>query len=144
VLSAPASIASAAAPWLSATPSTSTGPTPSPTPTSASPSPSASATPSPSATTAGATASASTDSGNDDSQGDAQVLRPGDEGSGVTELQLRLRQLGLYHGRTSGYYDYRVENAVRSYQFARGITQDEYGVYGPATRARLESETSEP
>jgi peptidoglycan hydrolase-like protein with peptidoglycan-binding domain len=73
-----------------------------------------------------------------------QTLRRGDKGSEVTELQLRLRQLSLYTGKTDGNFNNQVEDAVRRYQWARGITADEQGVYGGATRASLEAETAEP
>ncbi|MEV5846844.1 peptidoglycan-binding domain-containing protein [Streptomyces sp. NPDC051985] len=72
------------------------------------------------------------------------VLRPGDSGAEVTELQLRLAQLNLYSGKATGHYDQKTEDAVRTYQLARGILTDESGVYGTATRASLESETTEP
>lgn len=62
----------------------------------------------------------------------------------MAELQLRLRQVDLYSGPADGHYSRRVEYAVRNYQFDRGITQDAPGVYGPATRASLESETTRP
>ncbi|MCW7945862.1 peptidoglycan-binding membrane protein [Streptomyces hygroscopicus] len=77
-------------------------------------------------------------------QNRVQVLRPGDQGPEVTELQLRLNQLNLYTGPANGTYDGVTENAVGNYQLARGITQDEPGVYGAATRTRLESETRRP
>ncbi|WP_229702727.1 peptidoglycan-binding domain-containing protein [Streptomyces albiflavescens] len=73
-----------------------------------------------------------------------QTLQRGDKGPEVTELQLRLRQLSLYMGNDDGKYDNQVEEAVRRYQWARGITADEQGVYGGATRTSLESETTEP
>jgi peptidoglycan hydrolase-like protein with peptidoglycan-binding domain len=75
-----------------------------------------------------------------------KTLRLGDQDPEVTELQLRLGQLGLYNGDIDQYFDTQVEEAVRTYQQTRGITkdEDEPGVYGPATRARLESETKEP
>ncbi|MGW2930464.1 peptidoglycan-binding protein [Streptomyces sp. NPDC001156] len=138
-VSAPPSTVSAVAPSVSAPPSPTSSPSPSVT-YSASPTPSVSAAPSRSATTAGATASPSATSGS----GAGPVLRPGDEGPEVTELQLRLRQLNLHSGKADGEYDSQVEYAVRTYQFARGVTGDEYGVYGPATRLKLESETTEP
>ncbi|MER5669191.1 peptidoglycan-binding domain-containing protein [Streptomyces mirabilis] len=74
----------------------------------------------------------------------AQTLRRGDQGPEVTELQLRLRQLSLYTGKADGTYSGQVEDAVRRYQWARGITGDKSGVYGAATRASLEGETRTP
>ena len=41
-------------------------------------------------------------------------------------------------------YTRQVEDAVRHYQWYRGIYSDGVGVYGPDTRRRLESETREP
>lgn len=72
------------------------------------------------------------------------VLRLGDQGPEVVELQLRLRQIGFYDGDADGDFDQDVESGVRSYQVARLVLQDESGVYGAATRALLESETSQP
>ncbi|SPF04140.1 peptidoglycan-binding domain-containing protein [Streptomyces sp. MA5143a] len=72
------------------------------------------------------------------------VLGLGDQGPEVTELQLRLRQVGLYDGDADGEYDREVESAVRGYQLTRVILDDESGVYGMPTRTALESETSEP
>ncbi|MFJ9536842.1 peptidoglycan-binding domain-containing protein [Streptomyces sp. NPDC101225] len=74
----------------------------------------------------------------------APVLRPGSQGPEVTELELRLTQLGLYTRKPRGFYDKWVESAVGRYQWARGIQGDEQGVYGAETRARLESETRKP
>ncbi|MEV7344240.1 peptidoglycan-binding domain-containing protein [Streptomyces sp. NPDC093544] len=74
----------------------------------------------------------------------AQSLQRGDKGPEVTELQLRLRELALYIGEADGDYNGQVEDAVTRYQWARGITADELGVYGRTTRASLEAETSEP
>ncbi|MFD1659965.1 peptidoglycan-binding protein [Streptomyces caeni] len=135
----PAPTASSATPSASPAPSPSDSPSPSASPSTASPSPSPSATAShapPAQTTA--TASPATN------EKSAPVLRPGDRGPEVTELQLRLRQVGLYFGPADGNYGRHVEYAVRNYQFGRGIRQDAPGVYGPATRARLESETTQP
>ncbi|MGJ5832684.1 peptidoglycan-binding domain-containing protein [Streptomyces ossamyceticus] len=72
------------------------------------------------------------------------VLGLGDRGPEVTELQLRLRQVGLYSGDADGEYDREVESAVRGYQLTRVVLDDESGVYGMPTRVALESETSEP
>ncbi|MEV8591672.1 peptidoglycan-binding protein [Streptomyces sp. NPDC052012] len=135
----------------SASPSTSPSASASPsTSASASPSPSASsATPTPSKTTepAGPTTSAPAESAEDADDGErtapAPVLRRGDRGDEVTELQLRLRQLYLYNDDINGYFNRRVEDALKNYQWSRGI-REELGVYGPQTRAMLESETREP
>ncbi|MFC8342828.1 peptidoglycan-binding protein [Streptomyces sp. NPDC057280] len=78
------------------------------------------------------------------SGGQAPVLRLGDKGPEVTELQLRLRQVGFYSGDADGTYDSQVESAVRGYQVTRVVLDDEPGVYGAETREALESETSEP
>ncbi|MFF6804671.1 peptidoglycan-binding protein [Streptomyces sp. NPDC012616] len=72
------------------------------------------------------------------------VLRLGDTGPEVAELQARLRRIGYQAGRAEGVYDIEVENAVRSYQLTRAVVQDESGVYGVATRTALEAETGDP
>lgn len=79
-----------------------------------------------------------------DAEGQPPVLRRGDQGPEVTELQLRLRQIGLYGGDSDGDFDREVESGVRTYQLTRVVLGDESGVYGTATRTSLESETSEP
>ncbi|KUM97634.1 peptidoglycan-binding protein [Streptomyces cellostaticus] len=122
-------------------PSPSTDPSPSPSASSASPTPtvspsaSRSASPTPSATATGTPNAAPTT---------APVLRRGDKGAAVIELQLRLEQLNLYGDEVNGVFTTPVEDAVRNYQWARGISDDTLGVYGPATRTSLESETSKP
>jgi peptidoglycan hydrolase-like protein with peptidoglycan-binding domain len=73
------------------------------------------------------------------------VLRRGDSGAEVAELQDRLRQLWLYNGEIDGDFTPSVEDALRNYQWARGLADEsELGVYDQPTRAMLESETSEP
>ncbi|WP_369222483.1 peptidoglycan-binding protein [Streptomyces sp. R39] len=135
---------SAAAPVTSSSPSgpasatASPSASPSATASSATPSP----TPSRSATPTRSTPATSTSTSAQPSS--PPVLRPGDSGAQVTELQLRLKQVGLYSGDADGHYDSKTESAVRTYQFTRGILTDESGVYGPATRAALESETKKP
>ncbi|MFF7973483.1 peptidoglycan-binding protein [Streptomyces sp. NPDC007905] len=131
------------APTRTASPSLSPSadPSPSPSTSSSSPVPTASrsasrpASPAPSATAIG-TPNASPTA--------APVLRLGNQGPEVTELQLRLKQLNLYGDQVTGVFTPPVEDAVRNYQGARGIRGDDLGVYGPATRASLESETSKP
>ncbi|MFE2422912.1 peptidoglycan-binding protein [Streptomyces hokutonensis] len=124
-------------PTLSASPSPSKSSSPSAT---ASRSPASSPTPTTSATASGASATERQGSGSST----APVLQRGDEGPEVTELQLRLTQLNLYTGPHNGVFDKQVQASVRTYQLARGIQSDPLGVYGAATRAKLESETTEP
>lgn len=71
------------------------------------------------------------------------VLRRGDSGPQVRELQQRLQQLHLYRGRADGDFGRRLEDALRTYQWARGL-HGSLGVYDGPTRRRLESETSPP
>ncbi|WP_264924586.1 peptidoglycan-binding protein [Streptomyces sp. A012304] len=130
----------------SPSPSESESASPSPSPSSAAPSPSRSAEPSPSAPTPRATGSLSPENGADTILPGPQetVLRRGDRGSEVTELQLRLSQLFLYDDKADGEFTEELESALRNYQWSRGIQDDEPGVYGAVTRERLESETKEP
>ncbi|MFD7685974.1 peptidoglycan-binding protein [Streptomyces sp. NPDC059781] len=144
----PSAGASSAAPSSSASPSASPSASAS---ASASPSPSASTTsasPSESAEPSSApTTTAPTDSAEDTEEAEGgstgPVLRRGDRGAEVTELQQRLRQLYLYNDEANGQFNRRVEEALRNYQWSRGL-QSELSVYGPETRTRLETETQEP
>ncbi|GLX48497.1 hypothetical protein Shyhy01_14470 [Streptomyces hygroscopicus subsp. hygroscopicus] len=113
-------------PSPSATPVRPSAPSPTPTPSRTPP-----RSPSPSASTPVTPASAA-------------VLERGDSGPQVAELEYRLWQLNLYEGAIDGVYTRRVEYAVSTYQAARGIQDDPPGVYGPRTRASLETETSGP
>lgn len=70
------------------------------------------------------------------------VLRRGDEGPEVEELQRRLQLVHLYPGKTNGRFDSRLEQTLTAYQWTRGATDDR-GVYGPDTRTKLEGETSQ-
>ncbi|MET9494602.1 peptidoglycan-binding domain-containing protein [Streptomyces sp. NPDC006552] len=69
------------------------------------------------------------------------VLRRGDHGPEVSELQYRLGKLNLFGGAPDGRFDTRTEYGVRAYQLARGVQGDIPGTYGPATREALEGET---
>ncbi|XIG77275.1 hypothetical protein C1N81_31110 [Streptomyces sp. SGAir0957] len=69
------------------------------------------------------------------------MLRRGDRGPAVSELQYRLRKVNLYPADPDGSFDGRTEFAVRTYQMARGVQEDAPGMYGPATRRLLEAET---
>lgn len=128
----------------SASPSRSSTPAPGSTPADSSPTPTdAAATPTDAPSGAGTTPSATAPEPTD-AEGRPPVLRFGDQGPQVRELQLRLRQIGFYGGAADGDYDREVESAVRTYQLTRVVLTDESGVYGTATRASLEAETSEP
>ncbi|MEV5881360.1 peptidoglycan-binding domain-containing protein [Streptomyces sp. NPDC052020] len=132
-----------ASPSPSADGSPSASPTPAPTPSSASPTPSRSPSPTASPTTARPTATARQPGDDDREDGhESSVLRRGDRGPQVADLQTRLRKVYLYTGEVDGVFDQRVEDALRNFQWSRGIRSDELGVYGPETRQRLEAETS--
>lgn len=105
-------------------------------------SPTGTATPTGAPSSAAATATVAP--GPTASSGRPPVLRLGDQGPEVVELQLRLQQVGVYDGEADGDFDQQVQSAVRTYQVTRFVLQDESGVYGKATRTALESETSEP
>jgi len=127
----------------SPSPSVSTSPTPSTSPsaTAVSPRPTRSTEPTHTPSTVGATGTIQEGGGDSTTP---PVLRRGDHGAEVVELQERLHQLNLYAGKNDGDFSTTVESSVRTFQIARGITADESGVYGAATRAKLESETTEP
>ncbi|WP_406164793.1 peptidoglycan-binding protein [Streptomyces sp. NBC_00996] len=67
------------------------------------------------------------------------VLREGDSGHGVYELQVRLLQIPqLYDGGAiDGRFDTEVRQAVARFQKRFGIRGDETGVYGDNTRYAL-------
>ncbi|WP_173915149.1 peptidoglycan-binding domain-containing protein [Streptomyces barkulensis] len=71
------------------------------------------------------------------------MLREGDSGPEVEELQRRLRQIqGVYPGgEVDGRYDAEVTEAVARYQQWYGVRGDEEGVYGDDTRRDLEART---
>ncbi|MGW3627003.1 peptidoglycan-binding domain-containing protein [Streptomyces sp. NPDC000880] len=142
-------------------------PTPSAAPDVPSPSPSRSPSPSPSRTPSGSSSAAGPESSPPapppttpppsttratgtvseppaERQPPPATLRRGDSGPEVVELQQRLAELWLYAGPANGHYGQSVEDAVRFYQWDRGVEGDPQGVYGPNTRRALEAETSEP
>lgn len=67
------------------------------------------------------------------------VLRQGDSGHGVYELQVRLLQVpNMYDGGAiDGRYDKEVRSAVARFQQWYGVRGDETGVYGDNTRLAL-------
>jgi len=59
------------------------------------------------------------------------VLRVGDQGEAVRQLQERLRTLGIYNGPVDGVFGPLTESAVRQVQSNNSLTVD--GIVGPAT-----------
>jgi N-acetylmuramoyl-L-alanine amidase len=59
------------------------------------------------------------------------VLRPGDGGEAVRDLQQRLSRLGLPNADELGYYGSGTDQAVKSFQEQRGLRID--GICGPQT-----------
>lgn len=84
-----------------------------------------------------------TGSGGSPSAADQRVLREGDSGQRVRELQSLLHRIpGLYgsgSGETDGRYDAGVTQAVARFQSAVGISSEAPGVYGPVTQYALET-----
>ncbi|MGW3246786.1 peptidoglycan-binding domain-containing protein [Streptomyces sp. NPDC001070] len=100
--------------------------------------------PTPSATASLPTASASGQVSRAPSSSPSAVpatLQSGDSGPAVVDLQNRLKQMHLYYGPSDGDYDRKVRDAVARFQFFYGVQGDPEGVYGPNTRAALESKT---
>ncbi|MGH4031814.1 peptidoglycan-binding protein [Actinomycetota bacterium Odt1-20B] len=71
------------------------------------------------------------------------VLRPGDSGPEVAELQRRLKQTGILarSSPTDGHFTPTVHEAVFRFQVAEGVRGDVDGEYGKNTRRALESRT---
>jgi lipoprotein-anchoring transpeptidase ErfK/SrfK len=65
----------------------------------------------------------------------AGILRPGDRGGAVLDLQRRLGALGYWSGSGDDTFGPLTEQAVTAFQKVEGLTAD--GVAGPATRAAL-------
>ena len=64
-----------------------------------------------------------------------EILRRGDRGEAVGELQKLLKAIGLFNGPISGFYGEQTEAAVRRFQRNRGLIED--GVAGVRTRAAI-------
>ena len=65
------------------------------------------------------------------SSGNRPVLRQGDRGEAVRQLQEALKSLGVYNGPIDGIFGSQTESAVREVQADNGLTVD--GIVGPAT-----------
>lgn len=124
----------------STTPTESASPSPSASTTSASPTP----TPTPTQTPTPAQASDTPTPESTPAPEGGPVLRRGDKGPEVVELQLRLHQLWLYNDDINGNFNHQLEQALKTYQWSRGVGTEALGVYTAETRASLESETTEP
>ncbi|UYQ61855.1 peptidoglycan-binding protein [Streptomyces peucetius] len=141
--SASASASPSASPSVSASPSTSASASATPTPT-ASPTTASAAPPPPSMPTSTARENGTVSESPRSRPDDVGTLRRGDSGPAVTELQLRLAQVGLFREEDAdGRYDGDVEEAVRRFQWWKGQNNPD-GVYDPPTRRALEAETREP
>ena len=64
-----------------------------------------------------------------------EMLRIGDSGPAVLEIQQRLSGLGFWLGEIDGHYGQLTRQAVMAFQKAEGLTRD--GVAGPRTRQHL-------
>ncbi|MGP1907136.1 peptidoglycan-binding protein [Metabacillus sp. JX24] len=69
-----------------------------------------------------------------------KVLRYGDMGKPVTDLQLLLKEWGLYSGIVDGMYGNGTKNAVASFQQKYGLASD--GIAGMQTFAKLKQRSS--
>ncbi|MFG2980139.1 peptidoglycan-binding protein [Streptomyces sp. NPDC048258] len=141
--SAPVTSLAPAEPSRSPAPGT-TGPSPS---TSPSPSPSASKSASPSASPSASRSSAPPSPSPSPTPPrapsptpppQAPTLRYGDSGPEVEKLQRLLAAKGLFTYKINGKFDWRVEDAVSTFQYNNNIDEEEWGVYGPVTRKALE------
>lgn len=64
----------------------------------------------------------------------------GSQGSGVRQIQTKLKQWGYYKGSVDGKYGYQTWLAVRNFQQKHGIKVD--GIAGPATLSKIGINTS--
>jgi hypothetical protein len=114
----------------------------SPSPAAPSATAGASDTPSPAATTPSATAPTTpADPTAAPANTGPQVLQEGDTGAAVADLQRRLIDVWVYHGRVDGDFDRGVQEAVAMFQIWYGVQGDPPGVYGARTRSVLEHQT---
>lgn len=72
--------------------------------------------------------------------GEVTTLKLGDSGAQVANLQLRLRELGYFKGRMTGYFDQETQDAVIKFQKEQVLPA--YGTVGPQTLAALDNMNS--
>lgn len=80
---------------------------------------------------------ADTDEGVTQEAADGEVLKVKCTGQKVVDLQMRLRDLGYFNYKVTGYYGTATADAVRLFQEQNGLTVD--GTVGPETRKVLYS-----
>jgi len=66
---------------------------------------------------------------------EGSTLQLGDSGNAVSQLQIRLAELGYYQGSISGIFGPATETAVVQFQQDNGLAAD--GIVGPATQSAL-------
>jgi len=66
---------------------------------------------------------------------DGSTLQLGNSGDAVSQLQVRLAELGYYQGSISGIFGPATETAVIQFQQDNGLVAD--GIVGPATQSAL-------
>ena len=71
---------------------------------------------------------------------DSTLIKRGDQGERVRNIQESLRRLGYFEGKADGDFGEYTENAVKEFQRMNKLTPD--GVVGPSTLARLGSSTA--
>lgn len=80
------------------------------------------------------------DSGTGGTPSYGEVLRLGDRGQGVTNLQTRLQSLGYFYGNVDGVFGSETQSAVIQFQRDRGLTPD--GVVGAEVYAALDNNST--
>jgi hypothetical protein len=73
-----------------------------------------------------------------------EVLKLGDSGPAVVDLQRDLTAAHTYHGPLDGVFSREVEMAVVAFQLWHHVDESPLGTYGPATRAALTRTLTDP
>ena len=82
----------------------------------------------------------SASNGSGPASGDYSTLRPGDEGSAITDMQYKLYELGYYDGKINGIYSSLTSDAVRAFQSNNGLKVD--GIAGQDTLKKMFSSSA--
>ena len=78
--------------------------------------------------------------GSSSTESESKYLKVGSSGDKVTELQLRLTELGFYNGDVTGYYGEMTEAAYKRFQTAAGLYAD--GIAGEDELSLLYSDSA--